>query len=73
MTPRLLRRGDRVVEILYGSTGTVVGVPPIPPEIDLYRMYSRDRVLWALVEWDYTEGIAFWARQSDLRLLKLSS
>jgi hypothetical protein len=73
MATRLLKRGDRVVDILYGSTGTVVGVPPIPPELDLYRMYTRDRVPWALIEWDYTEGTAFWARQSDLKLLTLSS
>lgn len=67
----ILKLGDRVVDIWYGSTGTVIGVPPIPPEIDLFRMYAADREPWALVEWDYTGGEAFWARQSDLNPLTL--
>jgi hypothetical protein len=64
-----LKIGDRVVDIWYGATGAVVGLPPVPPEIDLYRMYSSRDGPWALVEWDYMGGDHYWVRQIDLKPL----
>jgi hypothetical protein len=64
--------GDRVYDIFYAATGTVVGVPPIPPEIDVLHMYANDTEPWALVEWDYSSGDHYWVRQSHLQPLTIS-
>lgn len=68
----LLKRDDRVVDIWFGATGTVIAVPPVPPELDPFNLYSRDDEPWALVEWDYMGGDAFWSRQRDLRVFVAS-
>jgi hypothetical protein len=68
LKPGDFKIGDRVVDIWYGATGAIVGLPPVPPEIDLYRMYPHGPP-WVLVEWDYMGGDHYWVRQSDLKLL----
>ena len=66
-----LKIGDRVVDIWYGATGTVFGVPPTSPDTD--PLYDDDTEPWVQVVWDYTGNKPAWAREADLKALNLSS
>ena len=63
-----LKPGVRVVDIWFGATGTVVEPHPSPPMAE-----PTDREPWVLVQWDYMGNEHFWAREADLKPVRLSS